>query len=685
METIRRHWPELSLAGQALAAGAMVAGGGLETVVGAALIAAGAEDLARTGGTSRWQRVAQSAVVAGGAARAGVWAAGRIGPWTGSPHPAWAGERIAMLAAEAACATSMAALGLAQRDTVLGRTAQSWWRWVSSTRTPNEIGPVKLGHRLGMFGAPVYWTGLDRYRHFIAVGGTGVGKTSRLLAPIALQDLLRMAAGEQIGLTVFEPKGEFAAQVARAAKEFGIPTIHVDPSRPDTDVWNPLDGDKDKVAESVRSVLNIMFGKQDPFFGAVQGQATVSTILLLKSLFGDKATLLDVQRHLLNVKKLQASVDQYGAKFRGPDGERDLTEEYFRGDVLANDKWTQHITGLKTQLQSLLTHERLRRVLCSPSSFSLDEHLAHGRQVLCVGTDIGNLGPTLGKLFGKLLLLSFQNAIFRRPGTENTRIPHVLIVDEAPVFLTDSIADLLSMGRSYRISVVLAMQNQSQLDLSSQGLGGQAFADTVRSNCATKLVFGTATSAEDAFWVTSQYGADTITEQTIHQDSTGRRSVGSRQVEKARVRPTQVIEQKPGRAFLQLLRNEAIEVHEIMTERVKWPWQPGGAKPTRLVDAAPRVDMRKFAEAAQGAGQKKDGSDATPAGEPVPESTNLKNDVALLPGSAEAMPATSTPVSAPAETDRTPSSTRHAMRSLSAESPAVNVPAEQAPRKTVSL
>jgi|GEM_PF-2289644 len=589
LEQIRRRWPELSLAGQALAGAAMIPGGGSETLAGAALVAAGAEDFARYGRTNRWQRIGQSAVVAGSTVRMAAWAANRIGPWTGSPHSAWGWERTALLAAEAACATSTAILGMAKKDTPLGRGMRTWWKWVHGDRPGMDIGGVLLGHKLGFLGAPVYWSGRDRYRHGIFVGGSGVGKTSRILAPLILQDLLRMAEGEQIGITLFEPKGEFAAEVARAARSFGIPTIHVDPSRPDTDTWNPLDGDPDKVAESVRSVLSIMFGKQDAFFSAIQGQATVSTILLLKALLGNDATLMEVQRHLLDQGRLKASVDKYGSKFR-TNGEPDLTEAYFRGEVFPNDKWTQHITGLKTQLQSLLTHEQLRKVLCSPSSFSIDEHLAHGRQVLCIGSSLGPLAETLGKLFGKLLFLSFQNAVFRRPGTEKDRIPHVLVVDEAPVFLTDSIATLLSMARSYRVSVVLAMQNQSQLDLSSQGLGGQAFANTVRSNCATKLVFGTATTADDAFWVTSQFGADTVSEETIHQDSSGRRSVGTRQVEKARVRPTQVIEQKSGRAHLQLLQNEEIQVAEIMTHRVVWPWD-GGPQPRWKVEASPRVQM----------------------------------------------------------------------------------------------
>ncbi|MGB9879641.1 MAG: hypothetical protein ACPLRM_02650, partial [Anaerolineae bacterium] len=92
-------------------------------------------------------------------------------------------------------------------------------------------------------GVPVVLKHNDRYTHTLVVGTTGTGKTSRVLKPLIYQDLEALASGRRLGITVIEPKGSFAADVAEMCRDMGIPCTFINPEDPNTAKFNPLDGD----------------------------------------------------------------------------------------------------------------------------------------------------------------------------------------------------------------------------------------------------------------------------------------------------------------------------------------------------------------------------------------------------------------------------------------------------------
>lgn len=519
MKVWRAHWPAALLCGEALVVALLLPDGGWRTATGALALAAAADILARQGRLPVLYRALQTALAAAGAAVTAWWLASRAGPWTHSPPQWWAPEDRIVLVVAAGLAAIALLVGLAAPRTPAGESIRTWWRWVRrGTGRMDYLGPVVLGRTVGppWSRRPAVWEGDDRYRHLLMIGAPGTGKTSTVLAQIAFQDLMRMVQGGEIGLTVFEPKGEFAERVYDAAKAMGLRAVLVDPRREDSAVWNPLEGDPDKVAESVRTVLETMFGRQDAFFGNVQESASRNTVLLLKALRGDDLTFVDVLEHLWNQDKLAQAVAAYD---RLPHAHPHLLT-YFRNIVLKNPKWQEHTLGLQIQVQDLVINRSVNRVLSGKSSFNVDAHLAGGGGVLCVGTALGDLSSKMGGLFGRLLLMSLQDAIFRRPGTERTRKPHVLLVDEAPMFINPRFGELLSMGRSYRVSIALAFQDLSQLELWSQGEGGKAFAGTVLGNCQTRMMFGGGTQP-DALWFSRQLGMSPEVERTLRVDSRG--------------------------------------------------------------------------------------------------------------------------------------------------------------------
>ena len=74
--------------------------------------------------------------------------------------------------------------------------------------------------------------------------------------------------------------------------------------------------------------------------------------------------------------------------------------------------------GLRLQVEDIAGNEMLDRIINYPSDINLDTHLMEGG-VLLVNTAMGLLGR-VGDIFGAFITMHFQNAVFRRPGDEDT-------------------------------------------------------------------------------------------------------------------------------------------------------------------------------------------------------------------------------------------------------------------------
>ena len=88
-----------------------------------------------------------------------------------------------------------------------------------------------------------------------------------------------------------------------------------------------------------------------------------------------------------------------------------------------------------------------------------------------------------------------QYAVLRRPGTESTRIPHFLYIDEFPDFICDSTEAIFTMYRKYRVGTVISAQNLDQLNVENK-----KFRNTIIANCVHKIVFGNNTPEDNEWW-----------------------------------------------------------------------------------------------------------------------------------------------------------------------------------------
>lgn len=349
----------------------------------------------------------------------------------------------------------------------------------------------------------------DRYLHTLITGTTGTGKTSRVLKPMIWQNLKALKAGHRLGLTVVEPKGDLAQDVYEMCRDLGLPCTFINPEWPRTAKFNPLEGDPETAAEIMRTVLVHLFGRQEAFWRANYELAARNIVLLLKHVKGDDVTMEDLIDALRNYQKLAAYVRRLEV---GPaERSKKSLADYFRIEVLENEKSPQFLMGLRLTLEDLTGNSMLRRVLCARSDIDLDRHLDRGG-VLVVNTAMGPLGR-LGDAFGQFFLLHFQQAVFRRQGTEQTRTPHVLYIDEFPRYTNPDFERLLAIGRSFRCAAVLALQTTAQALLDEK----RVFRDVMADNTRNKIILNPGT-AEEAKYLAAQLGEyETVEEQKTYK------------------------------------------------------------------------------------------------------------------------------------------------------------------------
>jgi len=93
--------------------------------------------------------------------------------------------------------------------------------------------------------------------------------------------------------------------------------------------------------------------------------------------------------------------------------------------------------------------------------------------------------------------LTMQDAVLRRPGDENTRIPHFFYIDEFPDFVNKETETCFTLFRKYRCAMTIAIQNLSQLERTKSM---KFYKEVVTSNSKTVAVFGDTNKEDSDYW-----------------------------------------------------------------------------------------------------------------------------------------------------------------------------------------
>ena len=157
----------------------------------------------------------------------------------------------------------------------------------------------------------------------------------------------------------------------------------------------------------------------------------------------------------------------------------------------------KYLSSVVSQLDNLLRIPGIKGILCNrTNNLDFDKMLANS-EVNFVCTRRGDLGAAGHKAFGLFFLIAMQNAVLRRPGIENSRVPHFLYIDEFSDFICKETEAIFTMYRKYKVGTVISTQNLQQLETPSLGV---SYKNTILGNCASKIFTGNGPYDELEWW-----------------------------------------------------------------------------------------------------------------------------------------------------------------------------------------
>lgn len=352
----------------------------------------------------------------------------------------------------------------------------------------------------------------DRFLHMLILGPTGCGKTSQSIIPMINRDM----QDPKLGITVLEPKGDLAEKVYAMAKYYGREVVYFNPILPDCPYFNPLFGRESDVVENLATTFNMLNPDSPQFFKDMSENLIRKSTMLLKRLYGNDATLLDLNTLVWDAngqgRKMVAEFSRL--KITNPEIARENEEIYswFLNDYYSGmggskgSKTYEHCSGVRSQIAKLTSNKYLRKVLNPPkghgSDLDFDDAFERGI-VVTMGTAQGSLRD-LGRYLGYFIILQLQASVFRRPGNEFTRTHNMLYIDEFQVYSNPGFADMLTMGRSYRVASHLATQARAQMAMGG-GSDGKNFVELVSTNARNKIIYP-GVSAVDAKYYSEEFG-----------------------------------------------------------------------------------------------------------------------------------------------------------------------------------
>lgn len=355
---------------------------------------------------------------------------------------------------------------------------------------------------------PVIIPQKDRFLHMLVLGPTGCGKTSQILLPSINQDIQKRGCG----ITVMEPKGDLADKVYAMGKYYGKEDVmYFDPVLPDCPYFNPLYGPEEDVIENMATTFRMLDSESPPFFKDQNEVLLRNSLKVLKRLYNNEANFIQLSTIIHNAGGEGRKIVMQFSKLSAPNEaiakeNRDISSWFLNEYYNEKSKTYEHCSGLRSTVAKIISNKYMKKVLNPPggkSDINFDKHLEEGG-VLAITTNQGELGDLLSRFLGFFLILQFQSSVFKRPGTEDTRRPHFLYIDEFQVYSNPGFANMLTQGRSYRVASILATQNRALMAMGG-GRDGRNFVQLVSTNARNTVIFPGA-NIDDAEYYSRQFG-----------------------------------------------------------------------------------------------------------------------------------------------------------------------------------
>jgi hypothetical protein len=350
----------------------------------------------------------------------------------------------------------------------------------------NDI-PLELGTKTD--GEPLLISEEDRMLHMHVIGASGTGKTK------FYERLIRHDIDNGQGVCILDPTGNLYNDIVRWCethymhKEREI--ILVDPTEDD---WvfgfNPLAFgmggteamDADELAFSVaatRAAIQRAWGESK---NVATPQLRRLLNLLMYTLAEHRLTLVEgqllmhpdpaspVRYYLTKMLQNQAALHEW----EGLSAIRPFEYENLFGSV-------------RNRLFEFLLQPRLAATISQHKTIDFRRAMDQGHVVLVnLATGGNRVHPDVAKLIGSLIVNACVLAARSRTDIpKEERRPFYLYIDECHRYLNDDIAEILDELRQFRLHLILAHQDLTQLRID----GSERIAGAIMGNAATKVVF----------------------------------------------------------------------------------------------------------------------------------------------------------------------------------------------------
>ena len=372
-----------------------------------------------------------------------------------------------------------------------------------TSSAPLELVPqgTLLGvNRFRGFETPAYLTQEDRVRHFYCIGQTGTGKTT-LLKNMIVQDI---EAGH--GVCYMDPHGndiqDILASIPRnriddviyfdpayTARPMGLNMLEYDPRFPEQ---------KSFVVDEMLSIFNKLFDMKTAGGPMFEQYFRNATMLVLEDPESGN-TLLDISRVLADEKFRALKL----SKCNNP------VILQFWNNIAAKAGGEASLQNIVPYIVSkfdvFLSNEIMRPIVSQEKSVFNFREIMDNKKILLVNLSKGRLGEINSSLLGLVIVGKILMSALSRTDAMGQKLnDFYLYIDEFQNVTTNSISQILSEARKYRLSLNIAHQYIGQLD---EGIKNAVF-----GNVGSMAVFRV--GADDAKYLESQlapvFSADDI-------------------------------------------------------------------------------------------------------------------------------------------------------------------------------
>lgn len=317
-----------------------------------------------------------------------------------------------------------------------------------------------------------------------------------------------------LGLTYVSPDFTTIENIKNVADNYEIPVHVIDPFDPNSIGLNPFTIDPPALcALMISLILKSLYAASNvsaeiAYMEDTAHQAIQNLVMLIKVMFprlnnGLLPTLEDLLTCFNNFDLVESMCEEMK---KDPELAKEYAlqigyfEQHFYKNSEGRPNMQRYIHFAGAQLDVLLRAGSVRDIICNRyNNINLLKIIENGEVVL-LGTRNADIGFTAHAGFGRFFFFLMTIAAESRAGKESTRIPHFLYVDDFDSYAAPFLSDMFTIFRKYKVGGIFAIPN-----LSSIGGSGSPFAQTLFSNCSTKLSFGNNTP-EDYGWWEKEFG-----------------------------------------------------------------------------------------------------------------------------------------------------------------------------------